>query len=166
MKKKLLICLAAVFLICSVKAKAQEGKKGLSLVMAVEKEITVEKDGKTLTQLIPAEKTMKGDILVYMLKYKNEDREKLTGASFVAPIPEGTSMVEGSVAGKDTDILFSIDRGAFFRKPPVRYSIKKPDGTTVEKTAGPDMYTHIKWVLKKDLLPGESGTVIFKTKVK
>ena len=166
MKNKLFVLSAIAIIFFSGFAGAQEAKKGLSLVMSVEKEMTVQKDGKTLIQLIPVKKTSRGDILVYTLKYKNEEKGKLTGASFVTPIPEGTSYIDDSAAGKEMNILFSIGKGDVFRQPPVRYSVRKPDGTTEEKTATPDMYTRIKWVLKKDLLPGESGTVIFKTKVK
>lgn len=167
MKKKLLVLIVGVFLLFSFKTNAQQDKKELSLVMKVSKEITVKKNGKTVTELVPVENATRGDILVYTLTYKNEGKEKLTKASFVALIPEGTSYIEGSATDNGiTEILFSIDKGTSFQKPPVKYFIKKKDGSMEEKIATPDMYTNIKWIFKKDLAPGETGEVSYKTKVK
>jgi hypothetical protein len=48
----------------------------------------------------------------------------------------------------------------------VKYTIKRPDGTIEEKVAPAEMYTHIKWIIKKRLEPGASGQLSFKVKVK
>jgi|LSQX01.2.fsa_nt_gb uncharacterized repeat protein (TIGR01451 family) len=165
MKKIGQIFVLSLFLFTGI-VTAQPQKESLSLVMTVEREVTIKKDGKTQIKLEPVKKTSKGDILVYTLKYKNEDKEKLTSASFVTPIPEGTSYQNKSAVGKGTNILFSIDKGVLYRKPPIKYSAKTSDGKTEEKVATPDMYTHIKWVLMKDLQPGDTGNVTFKTKVR
>ncbi|HOL49199.1 MAG TPA: hypothetical protein PLW07_01335, partial [bacterium] len=84
----------------------------------------------------------------------------------VNPIPNGTTYILNSASGKDTEISFSIDGGKYFQKPPVKYLVKKPDGSTEEKIATPEMYTHIMWTIKKPIPAGASGEVSFSVKVK
>jgi uncharacterized repeat protein (TIGR01451 family) len=167
MRRRSIVFMWAVFLLCSLSAITQEQKTGLSLEMKVAKETTVKKDGKIVTELVPVETAFRGDILVYTLTYRNEEKEKLTKAAFVALVPEGTVYIEGSATDAGiTDIFFSIDKGSYFQKPPVKYFIKKKDGSREERIATPDMYTNVRWVFRRALAPGETGRVTYKTKVK
>ncbi len=56
--------------------------------------------------------------------------------------------------------------GSIFRSHPSNTLKKKPDGTVEEKTATPDMYTHIMWAIKKQIPAGFQGEVEFKVQVK
>jgi hypothetical protein len=62
--------------------------------------------------------------------------------------------------------MYSIDNGRSWQKPPIMMQIKKPDGTQESKSAPADRYTHVKWVIKKPVQPGQSDRVSFKVTVK
>jgi len=142
-----------------------DGKNDLSVTVKVEKEVRTLKDGKTIIELKPADKSRKSDILVYTVVYKNKHDFDVKNVSIFDPIPAGAEYIMDSAAGKGTSITFSIDGGKSFVSPPVMY--KKPAGNgTLTVPAPADMYTHIKWLIKGSVKPGGSGKVSFKVKVK
>ena len=158
--------LTVIFITGSLVLFAQEISPKLTLTTKAQKEIVVKENGKQLVKRVSAETVKKGDILVYTITYKNEGNAPCQSASIVNPVPAGTVYILNSAAGKDCEITYSIDGGKYFQKPPVKYIVKKHDGTTEEKTAGPEMYTHIMWTVKKLIPAGFSGEVEFKVQIK
>ena len=147
-------------------AAAQDDNPRLALNITVEREVSILKEGKRIVERIPAERAEKGDILVYTIEYTNEGKTGAKDASIIDPIPEGTVYILGSAEGDGSEITYSIDGGNLYQRPPVKYRVRKPDGTRQEKIAPANMYTHIKWVIGKTVLPGQSGKVSFKVEVK
>ncbi|MFA6450055.1 MAG: hypothetical protein WCX65_11325 [bacterium] len=162
--------LALGVLISAPAAAAEKAEKPkaaqLSLAITAQKEVEKKKDGKTVIEYVSAEKAGKGETLVYTITYTNKTAAPVKSVSVVDPIPAGTVYIPGTAAGKDTEITFSIDGGKTYLKAPVKYKAKKADGTGEEKLASPDMYTHIKWLIKRTVQPGKSGVVSFKIKIK
>lgn len=141
-------------------------ESGLVLTVKVAREVTVLREGKPEVTLVPVEKVRRGDLLVYTIEYRNADQAELRDALITDPVPNGTAYVLESAAGKNTEITFSVDGGHLFQKPPVKYTVRKPDGTSEERTAPAEMYTHLRWKLTRPLAAGAGGQVSFKARVK
>ena len=155
---------AAVFTVTGGQAVAKDAPK-LELKMSMAKEVKTLKDGKEVLETKPADKVGPGDVAVYTITYTNTGAGEARNAVIGDPVPAGTLYVVGSAEGKDAAITFSIDGGKSFHKEPVKQVVKRPDGTSEEKDADPAMYSNIKWVVKR-VMPGQSGKVSFKAKVK
>ncbi|HOZ02056.1 MAG TPA: hypothetical protein PLG20_09575, partial [Candidatus Syntrophosphaera sp.] len=128
-------CIVVVLLMAAFAARsAVAQEKGKSLKQPLKLEIKanlvsiVEKNGKKVTELKPADNAERGDVLVYAITYTNEGKAPLKDISVVDPVPKGTVYIIGSADGKDTEIGFSIDGGRVFQKPPIKYIEEKPDG--------------------------------------
>jgi len=152
----------SILLVSGMSAEAQERQPKIALTISAEREVEVAKDGEETIQRIAADETKSGDVLVYTVVYTNEGDAPAGDAVIVDPIPDGTTYVVGSATGKDALITYSIDGGKFFQAPPVEYVIRRPDGTKERKTAPAEMYTHIRWLIQKRVLPGESGRLGFR----
>jgi uncharacterized repeat protein (TIGR01451 family) len=157
--------LTGVFFLAGI-SFAQPQSAKLELKTVAEKEITVTKQGKTTTQRVPLDKANPKDIVVYTITYSNAGKGPILDAVIVDPIPKGVVYVPDSAEGKDAEIRVSIDNGRFWQKPPVMIEFRKPDGSLERKPAPPEMYTHLQWVIKKPVAPGQSGQVSFKAMVK
>ena len=167
MKKTALItAVALIVFILPVLAKAVQGEPKLTLTMDVKKEVKVKKGTVEIIEYQTAKATARDDVLLYAITYKNEGKAELKDASIMDAVPDGTVYILESAAGKYAEAVFSIDGGRTFQKPPAVYLVRNPDGTIVQKPAPAEMYTHVKWIVKKFVLPGESGIVQFKVKVK
>jgi uncharacterized repeat protein (TIGR01451 family) len=170
MKQKLVILFFTLFLVGAFflnpgASWAQQGAK-LDLKTTVEKEVKVKKKGQWVMERIPVEKTGPGDTLIYTIAYHNAGKIAVIDATIINPLPRGIVYVLESAAGKDADITCSINGGQSFHPSPVTERIRKPDGIVEVKPAAADRYTHIKWIIKKPVQPGQSGRVSFKATVK
>jgi uncharacterized repeat protein (TIGR01451 family) len=138
----------------------------ITLSTIAEKEVNIEKDGKMVVERIPLENASLGDTIIYTITYRNDGEALAQEVIINDPIPEGTVYILNSAEGSDSEISFSIDGGLRYSKPPIRYLVKRADGTQEETEAPAEVYTHVKWVINKAVLPGQSGQVSFKVSVK
>jgi uncharacterized repeat protein (TIGR01451 family) len=157
--------LAGVMLMHSGVLLAQPEAR-LELKTTAEKEVKVQKNGRWIAERAPLDKSRPGDLLVYTIAYQNMGKSPILDATIVDPIPVGTVYVLDSAEGRDTEIACSIDGGHAYQKPPVIIRVKKPDGTEESRPAPADRYTHVQWVIKKPVPPGESGRVSLKVTVR
>jgi len=164
-KALLAAAVLSVLMLPAFAPAAQDGPK-LSLTMDVKKEVTVKRGTAAAVEYIPVKATARGDVLLYTITYRNEGKTVLQDAAIVDPVPPETVYILESAAGEGAEISCSIDGGKTFQKPPAMYLMKNPDGTLVRKPAPPEKYTHLKWIVKKFIQPGESGNVSFKVKIK
>lgn len=156
--------LTAVFFAAMGANAYAKDKPKLDLKMKMEKEVTVVKDGKEVSERTPVQKVKPGDLVVHTITYTNLGKGEAKDARLVDKVPNGTDYVVGSAEGSGAEVTCSIDGGKTYAKEPVKIKVKSQDGKTVEKDADPAMYTHVRWVVKS-VAPGGSGTVSFKTKV-
>jgi len=159
------LLLACVFLLQQGIAQAQQGPK-LDLKTTVEKEAKVQKNGQWVTERVPVDKTNPGDTLVYTITYQNAGRVAAVDAAIVDPFPAGVVYLAGTAEGQDAEITYSIDNSRSWHRPPIMMQVRKPDGTLENRPAPPERYTHLRWVIKKPVQPGQSGRVSFKATVK
>lgn len=137
----------------------------VSVSIKTEKQEVVVKNGKTLTQIVPATKFAPGDTIIYTITYTNKGTEPATNAVIDDPIPQGTAYVTNSATGASADITFSIDKGKTYKKPTLLIYEVDVNGKKEKKTASPDLYTNIRWTVAS-IPAGTSGKVGFKVKVK
>ena len=154
-----------ILLLGTLTAGAQANQPNLSIRIDVAKEVKQFKDNKWIFTFVPVDTARRGDIFRYTITYTNLGQTPATDASIVDPVPKGTVYVLNSADGKDAEIFCSIDGGRFFQPPPATYTVRNPDGTWEAKPAPAEMYTHIKWTIRKPLAPNESGTLSFKVRV-
>jgi len=158
----------AFMLSAGFKVGAQENKPNVALTINVEKEVRILQGEEWVVERVPvenSEEVVSRDMLIYTITYYNKGEGEAKDISVVDPIPTGTVYVLGSASGEGVDITYSIDEGLIYQEPPVQYVIKKADGTQEKKIAPSEMYTHIKWLVKGPVQPGQEGQVSFKARV-
>jgi uncharacterized repeat protein (TIGR01451 family) len=138
----------------------------VSVSITAEKEVTAVKNGQKVSKKVAATRIDAGDVVFYTLHYINSGDEAATKAVMDDPIPKGTVYLPGSAFGAGAEITFSIDGGKRFKKPSLLiYEVKNPNGSTDKRTASPEDYTHIRWVIDK-IDAGARGEVGFQVKIK
>jgi uncharacterized repeat protein (TIGR01451 family) len=157
----------AIFLIfitvCLFLPNSALAKPQITIDMTSEKEIVETVGGKELIRLVRATEVEPGQVLIFTLKYPNKGDEKATNVVIKNPIPKDTVYVVGSASGDAP--MFSIDGGKSFKKPSLlTYELKNNDGKTINKSASPDQYTDIRWIVA-EVIPGGTGKVSFRVKV-
>jgi len=149
----------------SVNSWAQETRPEINITIHVMKEVRTVRDGKWTVDRVPVQSTQPGDILVYALTYSNSGETVARDVSVVDPLPGGTEYILDSAEVDDAEVLYSIDGGFSYQRPPITYEARKEDGTEETVAAPPHMYTHIKWLILSPIPPGASGRLSFKVKV-
>ena len=116
---------------------------------------------------VPADKVYPLDMVEYMLKYRNTGSASARGVSLLGPIPEGTVYLEKTATGIDgAEPLYSIDGGKTFHEAPVTYTVVNENGVEETREATPEMITHLKWDLDRDLDVGQEVIVSYRVQVK
>jgi uncharacterized repeat protein (TIGR01451 family) len=129
------------------------------------KEVAEQQGGARTTKLVPATSVAPGDVVEYVLTYRNEGDQPATDAQIDDAIPKGTTYLAGSAAGEGADVTFSSDGGRTYA-PAVKltYEVRLPSGGVEKRVATPAEYTHVRWTLKR-VPSGATGKVSFRVKV-
>lgn len=157
-----LICIPSVLILSALSARAQPEQPNISIQIDVAKEVRQFKDNKWILQRVPVATTQRDDILVYTITYTNKGPSEAKDATIVDPIPAGTVYLLDSAQGENAEITCSINGGFLFQPPPAKTTVQKPDGTREEIVAPANLYTHIKWTIRKPVFPKASGQLRFK----
>lgn len=137
----------------------------VSVEITAEKVVFVEKNGKQVESLVAAQDVLPGDVLVYTLSYVNKGNKDALNIELVDPIPESTVFIADSAFGPGASVLFSIDQGKTFKKPSLLSYEVDVAGKKVKRSASPEEYTHIRWIVEK-VAPNKSGVAGFRARVK
>jgi uncharacterized repeat protein (TIGR01451 family) len=107
-----------------------------------------------------------GDVLRFTLKAENKGDRPAKQLVLAQPIPQGTVYVlNTAISESPASIIYSIDGGkTFVAKPTVKVSL--PNGTIEERPAPAEAYTHVRWLLGRDLSPKSSKKVFYQVRVK
>ncbi len=106
-----------------------------------------------------------GDTVRYDLRFTNTQRVAVRNVTFDNPVPTGMRYVAGS-AGADranVSVTYSIDGGRTYSAEPTVQRVV--DGRRVNVPAGPEQYTHIRWIVQGDLPPGGRVTAVFRAQL-
>lgn len=157
--KSVVVCAVSFAAVGLLSVSALAAAPKLSLKMTAQKEVKVLKNGKEVVEARPAKTMGAGETMLYTITYTNVGDSDAMNAVISDPVPQGMVYIPGSARGAGAQVAFSIDGGKTFQKTPKQVVGGK------ERDAAPDMYTNIKWMIKK-IGPKGSGSVSFKAKVK
>jgi uncharacterized repeat protein (TIGR01451 family) len=136
----------------------------ITFAIAQYREVVDPKGG--AAKLAPASAVSPGDVVEYVLTYRNEGDAPAADARIDDPIPKGTVYLANTASGEGAEVTFSSDGGKTVA-PAVKltYEYRLPSGAVEKRVATPAEYTHVRWTLKK-VAPGATGKVAFRVKVK
>ena len=128
-----------------------------------QKEVTVrdEATGEVTTQLENADLVKPGETVVFTSIFTNISDETAENIQVNNPVPGNMVYVAFSARGESATVSYSVDGTDF--GAPNSLSVVGEDGT--ERTARPEEYKEIRWVIDTELAPGESGEVSFKARL-
>ena len=147
-------------LLSATTARAQQGKIELKTVVEKEQR-TTNADGESIVQLVPAEKVVPGDVVIYTVTYTNVADQAVEKVVITNPIGESLEYVADSAFGPGAKVSFSVDGGNAF---------DELDALTVERNgervaATSADLTHIRWTLDGELAPGSQGFARFRARL-
>ena len=135
----------------------------VELVTKAEREIEVVEKGVKSKKLVPPQKMVPGDEVLYTVTYTNKTAKPAENVAVTNPVPKNTRYRDGSAAGENAEITFSVDGGKTFATPDkLSVAAKDKSGKDGVRPAGGADYTHIRWVVKQNVAPGQSGSVRFR----
>ena len=106
-----------------------------------------------------------GDVVLFRLTFTNRLDVPVRNVEFKDPLPAGLRYL-GSSATADRDdvvIAYSIDGGRTFLADPLIEEVI--DGERVTRPAPPEMYTHIRWLVRDWVQPGARVTAEFRAQL-
>ena len=151
------ILMSVVFLGLSFSAIAQE-EGSLDIRTVVQKEeVVVNENGESENRLVAVESVVPGERVFYTITFTNVGDQPAENVVITNPIAAELSYVDGSAFGPGMEVEFSVDGGATFAN--AADLTVTVDGET--RAAGPDDFTHIRWVMQGELNSGSQGTARF-----
>ena len=114
-------------------------------------------------RMVDADSVVPGDELRYTITFTNNGTEVVDAGSIVItnPIPDETVYLDGTAAGSDTEIHYSVDGENFGSAEELTISQGE-----AEVIASAKDYKSIRWVYQPALEPGETGDVSFGVRLK
>ena len=109
--------------------------------------------------------TVPGDVIEYRLTFTNHTDGTVSDVVLNDPVPEGLVFVPGSVTASREDVLveYSTDGGASWAAEPV-VEVEEA-GRTVVRPAPAEAYTHVRWTVTGEVLPGAQVLARFRARV-
>ena len=152
---------ATGLLLLTAIAAAQEAADPLTIKAIAEVESKSIAHGRQVIKLIPADRVVPGDRVIYTLEVRN------TGAALEAPvvvhpIPEHMRYVADSAVGPGAEVSYSVDGGQSFDQA---QNLRVPGQDGELRPAGAADYTHIRWRLKNSLKANSVAFVRFRARV-
>ena len=138
----------------------------VELVTKAEREVEVVEKGVKVKKLAPPDKMLPGDEVVYTVTYNNKTGKPAENVTVNNPVPRHTRYVDGSASGEGATITFSVDGGKTYATPDkLIVTIKDKSGKDITRPAAASDYSHIRWVLKQNVAPGQNGLVRFRAAI-
>jgi uncharacterized repeat protein (TIGR01451 family) len=105
-----------------------------------------------------------GDEIRYTLVFTNVTKGSVKNVQFTDPIPQGLVYVLGSAAAHQTvRVEYSIDGGKNYAEQPMIAVVE--NGSTVQKPAPREQYTHVRWTVLESVAAGAQVTAEFRVQV-
>ena len=151
------ILMSVVLLGLSFAVFAQEdGSLDVHTVVQKE-EVVVNENGESENRLVAVESVIPGERVFYTITFTNVGDEPAENVVITNPIATELTYVEGSAFGPGMDVQFSVDGGATFA---VAAELTVTENGA-SRAAGPEDFTHIRWVMQGELNTGSQGTARF-----
>jgi len=106
-----------------------------------------------------------GDTVRYELRFTNQQPGTVRNVVFDNPVPAGMRYIAQSATAdrQNTSVSYSIDGGRTYSAEPTMQRVE--NGRRVVVPAPPELYTHIRWTVQGDLLPGARVTAEFRVQL-
>jgi uncharacterized repeat protein (TIGR01451 family) len=127
----------------------------LSVTIRAQVERTVVVDGRPRTVLVPANRVVAGDPVVYTLCVRNLGPTPAVGVVVTAPIPSRMRYVADTAVGPGASLSFSVDDGRHYDVPG---ALRVLDANGRLRPAVAADYTNLRWQLEDPL---QSGSVAY-----
>jgi uncharacterized repeat protein (TIGR01451 family) len=135
----------------------------ISIKAIAEVEQISESHGQETTRLIPADRVVSGDTIIYTLEVRNTAASSVPEPVVTYPIPAHMTYLADSAVGPATEVTYSVDAGRSFDVPE---NLRVPDPGGQVRAATAADYTHIRWRLKNALKGNSVAFVRFRARAK
>ena len=142
---------------------AQAAKAPMEVDIHAFKDVVVVEDGVPKHRLVPPKGVVPGDVIVYVVHYRNAGRKPAEHVRIEDPLPAGVAYVGGSMEAPGARVLVSVDGR---RYAPEGKLFVRDAKTGKRRPARPDEYRFIRWELAKPVPPGGEGRFRFKVRVR
>jgi uncharacterized repeat protein (TIGR01451 family) len=119
--------------------------------------------GGETTKVIPAERVVSGDTVIYTLEVRNTAPITVPRPVVTYAIPAHMTYTPDSAVGPGTEVTYSVDAGRSFDVPE-NLRMQEPGGQPRAATAAD--YTHIRWQLKNPLKANSVAFLRFRARAK
>ncbi|NQY12498.1 MAG: DUF11 domain-containing protein [Henriciella sp.] len=137
---------------------APAGAAGLTAVQTVEvATVSVDASGAEQLSFAPATDVEPGEQVRYRLAFTNEGDAPAEGVSLVMPVPGEVTLLEDTIEGAASAVMFSADNGDSFA---LRTATLIADGDRMRVATAAEI-THIKWDFAEPVAAGASGAISF-----
>ena len=136
---------------------------GLEVHVLIEVESRVQHEGRASTKLIPADRAVPGDRVLYTLEVRNVGPATRKSPIIVHPVPEHMRYLDDTAVGPGAEVTYSVDGGHSFDRA-TNLRVPLPAGNS-RHAVGAD-YTHIRWQLRNPLEVNSVAFVRFRAVVK
>ena len=135
----------------------------ISIKSIAQVEQSSQSQGRETTKLIPADRVVSGDTVIYTLEVRNTAAASLRRPVVTYAIPAHMTYMPESAVGPGTEVTYSIDAGRSFDTP-ANLRVQEPGGHL--RAAAAADYTHIRWQLKNALKGNSVAFVRFRARMK
>jgi uncharacterized repeat protein (TIGR01451 family) len=131
--------------------------------------ITQNAQGKEVQNWVATDNQVKvkpGDRLRFTVVAKNTGNKAAQDFAVTQPVPKGTTIVlQSAAASTPATVTYSIDQGKTFAAQPM-VKVVKANGTTEEKPAPAEAYSHVRWRTAQSLEPSANVNATYQVMVR
>ena len=135
----------------------------LNVRAIAEVEARSSEEGRERVRLIPADRVVPGDRVLYTLEVRNTGPNALKTPTVIHPVPEHTRYVDDSAVGPGAEVSYSVDGGRHFDRA---QNLRVPLAGGASRPAVGADFTHIRWQFKNQLEANSVAFVRFRAVVK
>jgi uncharacterized repeat protein (TIGR01451 family) len=144
-------------------AAAQGVPDPISIKTIAEVESKSTERGREVVKLIPADRVVPGDRVIYTLEVRNTGVAAVAAPTVTHPVPEHMLYVADTAVGPGAEVSYSVDGGRSFDRAE---NLKVPGVDGRMRPAVAADYTDIRWQLKNNLQANSTAFVRFRALVK
>jgi uncharacterized repeat protein (TIGR01451 family) len=144
-------------------ASGQATSQALVVKAVAEVETPAVQGGRDVVKLVPANRLVPGDQVVYTLEIRNPGRTAVRNPIVTFAVPSHMMYVADSATGPGAEVRYSVGDGQFFDRPE---NLRVSDADGHARAAKPGEYTYIRWQLKNTLKSKSVAFARFRAVVK